>query len=184
VVVESVIGASPAAWRGLRRLTEERVVYSCHFYTPHEITHQRVLPQYLRRIPYPAGPQWQLGAWDHELGIGEIDRARLVLELRHAKDFAARFDVPMYVGEFGCVRWAPDGSALRYVEDCLDLFTAFGWNWCFHSFRTWSGWDAEIDSDDPDQNRRSDAAPVLRRLRLGFAAARNADELSVRGHRP
>jgi hypothetical protein len=179
VVVESVVGASPAAWRGLIPMADGRVVYSCHFYTPHEITHQGVLPQYSRHIPYPAGLQWQLGAWDHELGVSEINRSRLALELGPAQDFAARFGVPMYVGEFGCVRWAPAGSALRYVDDCLDLFTAYGWNWCFHSFRTWSGWDAEIDSEDPDQSRRSDVAPVLRRLRLGFAVARGPGGASI-----
>jgi hypothetical protein len=168
VVFESVIGASPAAWRGFSPLLDPHVVYSSHFYTPHEITHQRVLAQYPRHIPYPASAQWQLGAWDAELGVGAIDRNRLASELRPAHEFATHFDVPIYVGEFSCVRWAPGSSALRYVGDCVDLFRAFGWSWCFHSFRTWTGWDAEIASEDSEQQGRRDDAPVMRRLREAF----------------
>jgi hypothetical protein len=129
-----------------------------------------VLPQYARRIPYPAGLSWQLGGWDAELGVTAIDRARLALDLRFAQQFANRLGVPLYIGEFSCVRWAPEGSALRYIGDCLDLFEAAGWNWSFHSFRTWTGWDAEVDSENPEMLGRSVGAPVMLRLRESFAA--------------
>lgn len=174
VICESVLGAHPSALRGMVPLPDARVVYSVHFYTPHDITHQRVHSQWGRHIPYPAGPEWQLGAWDPALGVGVIDRTRLARELRFVRDFEARFAVPMYVGEFGCVRWAPDGSALRWIGDCVDLFDAARWSWTFHSFRTWTGWDAEIGSADPRDPVRRDDAPVMRRLRAALTAVEPA----------
>ncbi len=175
IVFESVAGGSAWGLRGLQPLDDPRVVYSLHFYTPHDITHQQVSAHWPRRIPYPAGVEWQLGGWDAELGIGPIDATRLAAELRFARAFQRLHARPMYVGEFGCVRWAPRGSALRWVTDCVNLFNSYGWSWSFHSFRTWPGWDAEIDSEDPQARRRTEDAPLMqllrRALRPGKAAA-------------
>ena len=80
-------------------------------------------------------------------------------------EFQTRHDVPIYVGEFSCVRWAPNASAQRWVADCLALFTKFSWSWTYHEFRGWPGWDAEIDSADPSASTRSIDAPVMHSLR-------------------
>jgi len=176
VVFEPVRGAQASALRGIAPLADPRVVYSIHFYTPHAITHQGVTPEWTRQIPYPASAQWQLGAWDSELGIGPIDRQRLKQELRLVRGFAERFRVPIYIGEFGCARWAPGGSTLRWVSDCVDLFNAEGWNWSFHSFRTWTGWDAEVDSEDPRHEARSADARVMRRLITAMAPGQQGSD--------
>jgi endoglucanase len=171
VVFEPVAGGNVLGLRGLQPLDDRSVVYSIHFYTPHEITHQQVSPAYPRRIPYPAGAEWQLGGWDPELGAGPINAQRLAAELRVGLEFQRLHGLPLYVGEFGCARWAPDGSALRWVRDCLSLFQAYGWSYSFHSFRTWPGWDPEIDSEDPQARARSTDAPLMQLLRQAFAQA-------------
>jgi endoglucanase len=165
IVFEPVGGGNALGLRGIRPFADRNVVYSIHFYTPHDITHQRVSPPWPRVIPYPAGAEWGLGRWDAELGAGRIDSARLERELRHVVEFQAHHNVPIYVGEFSCVRWAPNGSAQRWVADCLALFTKFSWSWTYHEFRGWPGWDAEIDSDDPAATTRSIDAPVMQSLR-------------------
>jgi len=170
VVCEPVLGAHPSALRDMPLLADPAVVYSPHFYTPHDITHQGVNAHWTQTVPYPAGAEWGLGGWDPALGPGRIDAQRLAAELQAARDFQARHRVPVYVGEFGCVRWAPDGSAVRWVSDCIDLFAASGWNWSYHAFRAWHGWDAEIDSEQPAPGPRDAEAPMVRRLRAGFAA--------------
>lgn len=170
IVFEPVAGGSALGLRGLQPLDDPRVVYSLHFYTPHTITHQQVSRTWPQRIPYPAGAEWQLGGWDPELGTGPIDAARLAAELRHARDFQRRHAKPLYVGEFGCVRWAPQGSALRWVRDSVNLFNSYGWSWSFHSFRTWPGWDAEIASEEPAARQRSTDAPVMQLLRHALVA--------------
>jgi hypothetical protein len=85
-------------------------------------------------------------------------------EMAHALAFATKHQVPIYVGEFSCVRWAPGRSAYAYIADCLEIFTACGWSWTYHEFRGWPGWDAEIDSPDPNVITRSPSAPIMRLL--------------------
>ncbi len=178
VVLEAVAGAHPSGLAGVVPLPVAGVVYSVHFYTPHDITHQGVSAAWPRRIPYPAGAAWGLGGWDTELGAGAIDAQRLRAELRGASGFARRHKQPMYVGEFGCVRWAPDGSAQRWVHDCLQVFADERWNWSFHSFRTWTGWDAEIASEARDWPLRSRRAPMMQQLQR--AMARRVPSLGAR----
>lgn len=168
IVFEPVAGGNTVGLQGFEPLPDANVVYSTHFYTPHDITHQHVSAHWTHSIPYPAGPEWGLGAWDRELGVGRIDRDRLVKELRVARDFQQRHRVPMYVGEFSCVRWAPGNSALRYVSDCLSIFQEFGWSWTYHSFREWPGWDAEIASTSREARTRSATAPVMQALKAAL----------------
>ena len=51
----------------------------------------------------------------------------------------------MYVGEFGVVRWAP--NAEKYIEDNIAVFDKYGWDWTFHGFRGFHGWDPEVVDD-------------------------------------
>ena len=37
----------------------------------------------------------------------------------------------MYVGEFGCARWAPNHSAYNWFRDCLEIFEEEGWHYAF-----------------------------------------------------
>jgi hypothetical protein len=172
IVFESVAGAGALGFKGLRPLADPQVVYSFHYYTPHEITHQHVADPWNQSIPYPAGPQWGLGRWDPELGVSTIDKSRLALEMREVVAFQRRYHLPIYVGEFSCVRWAPDGSATRFVADALDIFTAQKWSWTYHEFRGWPGWDAEIASQDRANTTRSVDAPTMALLRAHLAGTR------------
>ena len=164
IVFEPAPGANVLGLADLEPFDDPQIVYSIHFYTPHDITHQGVSAQWERRIPYPASTHWQLGGWDRELGRGAIDGQRLERELRVGRAFALRHGAVVQIGEFSCVRWAPDGSAARWVGDCLALFERYGWSWTYHEFRGWPGWDAEIASTDPDARSRSADAPVIRLL--------------------
>jgi len=168
IVFEPVAGGNVLGLLGMRPFADPEIVYSIHFYTPHDITHQGVGSEWNVRIPYPAGTEFGLGRWSPTLGVTRIDAHRLERELDVAREFQLRHDVPIYVGEFSCVRWAPEGSARRWVRDALALFERFGWSWTYHEFRGWPGWDAEIDSVDPTSTRRSDTAPVMASLRAAM----------------
>jgi len=164
IIYEGVAGGGSLGFRGLEPLQDPQVVYSIHFYTPHEITHQHVSAAWSRTIPYPAGAEWGLGKWDPEIGVSAWNRQRLEIELRDTISFQHRHKVPIYVGEFSCVRWAPNKSRERYVADCLAVFKKYGWSWSYHEFRGWPGWDAEIDSEDRVATKRSVDAPVMKML--------------------
>ena len=114
-------------------LPYKNVLYSAHFYKPEDITHQgvggtKVGEPYLGRK-------------------GDRDELRRFVEPLRA--FARRHNVPVYVGEFSCVRWAPGESAALWTRDVLELFESEGWSWTFHAFRGWHGWDHELGPTDP-----------------------------------
>jgi hypothetical protein len=168
IVFEPVGGGQALGFKDMEPLADSQIVYSFHYYVPHEITHQHVNATWPRTIPYPAGPEWGLGSWDPELGVTAIDKRRLELEMREAIAFQQRYHVPIYVGEFSCVRWAPQGSAVRFVADALEIFNKYGWSWSYHEFRAWPGWDAEIASEDPTATLRSGDAPMMKLLRANL----------------
>lgn len=117
------------AFRELKKpLPYDNILYSPHFYNPVEITHQGV-----GDISYGNSyPTWR---WD---------KARLSSEFEQVRTFARKHKLPIYVGEFGSVRNAPDGASYRWIKDVVELFEAEGWSWTFHSFRGWYGWDHEL----------------------------------------
>lgn len=139
LVFEPTPWALPENFYNLKPLPLKNVVYSFHLYAPHEITHQGI-QNYPLGVSYP-GHVWALGPrWD---------RARLNETTRYIREFSRRFKVPIYVGEFSCIRYAPGDSRYRYIEDALSIIENAAWSWTYHSYKEWDGWDPEIDSSDP-----------------------------------
>lgn len=62
--------------------------------------------------------------------------------------------MPIYIGEFSAIRWAPDDSACRYLRDAIEIFESHGWDWSYHAFREWQGWSVEHGED------RANAGPA------------------------
>ncbi len=146
LMVEPVPWALPGSFWQSQPLALPGVVYSFHLYAPHEFTHQG-LPGYAEARAYP-GAGW--------------DKARLAREMVEARKFASAHKVPMFVGEFSCVRWAPAGSCPRYLADAVALFEAEGWGWAYHCWRCYQGWDPEVPPQLP-QDQRSGFLPEHRR---------------------
>lgn len=161
VIVESAPDATPESFDNMRVLPFDNLVYSVHSYRPMEFTHQTVMREYATPQRYPDG---------------EINGkpASLILKesLDHVKRFTDKYDVPIYVGEFSAVRWAPDGSAARYVGDSIALFEQYGWSWSYHEFRSWSGWDPEMDSPVRDAVPRRNGTALMTALHAGLGAPR------------
>jgi hypothetical protein len=78
----------------------------------------------------------------------------------------------MYIGEFSAIRWAPEGSAERYLADLVSLFEERGWDWSYHAFREWQGWSAEHGEQRENTRPVPGVTGRQRVLREGFA--RNA----------
>ncbi|MCU0922099.1 MAG: glycoside hydrolase family 5 protein [Burkholderiaceae bacterium] len=112
VVLEGVAGGSTMGLLALGHSDDLALVYSLHFYTPHEITHQRVSPRWPRTLSYPNDdPRSLQGTWAYP---GPWNRERLRAELTAAAARGRKDQLPVYVGEFSCVRWAPGESAANY----------------------------------------------------------------------
>jgi hypothetical protein len=129
----------PNGWGGASALASFRplglsnIVYSFHFYQPMQFTHQGIHGN-PAGISYPgtiANAPWNKQA---------LERA-----MQPAIDFATRYRVHLYVGEFSAIRTAPGDSAARYLADVIDIFEKHGFDWSYHAYREWQGWSLEHD---------------------------------------
>ncbi|MBL8027758.1 MAG: cellulase family glycosylhydrolase [Fibrobacteres bacterium] len=114
------------------------VVYSMHHYLPHTLTHQGI-PQSIGNYP-PFGAVYP-GTID---GIN-WDTAQMRIALEPTRAFQLRYRVPIYVGEFSCIRWAAGNSALKWLTDAINLFEEYGWDWTYHSLHDYDGWSVEYN---------------------------------------
>jgi hypothetical protein len=97
------------------------------------------------------------------------DKAVLEQALSPAIEFQKRYNVHIYIGEFSAIRWAPGGSAARYLSDVIDILEAHGWDWSYHAFREWNGWSVEHGSD-PQDNKPASSRTDRQKLLLDWFA--------------
>lgn len=134
------------AFKALEKpLPYDNVLYSPHFYLPVEVTHQGI----------------KNGRSDEAYPTWRQDKADLSEYMEPVRTFASKYKLPIYVGEFSCVRHAPGDTAYRWTKDVVELFEAEGWSWTFHSFRGYHGWDQEL----PVNALKPESAAAARRLR-------------------
>lgn len=145
IIFEPGPGSLFSGFKNLSPLPDLHIIYSAHFYYPQDFTHQGVfniagtdLAEAKKKInlSYPSvidGVLW--------------NKQRLEQMLKDADEFQARWKVPVYVGEFSVIRWAPKDAALCWLKDVIDLFETRGWSWSYHAFREWNGWSLEHNEE-------------------------------------
>ena len=143
IIFEPGPGSLFSGFKGLTPLPDFHIIYSAHFYYPQDFTHQGVssiegtdLAKAMETInlSYPSvinGVLW--------------NKQKLEEMIRDADAFQARWKVPIYVGEFSVIRWAPKDAGVRWLQDVIDLFESRNWSWNYHAFREWQGWSLEND---------------------------------------
>jgi endoglucanase len=143
LVYEPGPGSLDRGFDGLVPLPDTHVIYSVHGYVPFEFTGQgldyvpgmdRTDVSKLLGVHYPGminGVYW--------------DKAQVEKWLAPAIAFQKKWNVPMYVGEFSVIRWAPKADAVQWLKDNTSIFESLGWSWCYHAFREFNGWSLEDD---------------------------------------
>lgn len=157
LIVESAPDATAASFANMKPLVLGNVVYSFHSYSPFLLTHQGVAKEAVRPMTYGNSPSMDVSRDDLYKILGTVTK------------FALTNKVPILVGEFSMVRYAPQGSAARYIDDSIEYFESSGWSWIYHDFRGWTGWDAEVDSQLASVTARRIDAPVIKSLRARMA---------------
>ena len=157
IIFEPGPGGTFAGFFDLEPLPDPKVIYSGHFYFPHMFTHQGIhnvkgteLTEAMTRVnvPYPLpvtelkGDLWELNF--HRLpDLVRFDKAAIAQITAPLVAFQKKYQVPVYLGEFSVVRWAPKADALRYLADLTEFAEAHQWSWSYHSFREFNGWSLE-----------------------------------------
>lgn len=120
------------------------LVLSFHWYEPREYTHQGE-----PRVPLPA-----------ENYSSVLLEARLI---------SARLGLPMYIGEFGTLRWSPDSNT--WLNRAIALFKAENWNWSVFLWRPKSdGWDYEVPITAEWMGARDPTTPAITAIKAGIIA--------------
>ncbi|WP_276741633.1 glycoside hydrolase family 5 protein [Victivallis vadensis] len=152
IIIEPAQWGSVAGLKTFMPVNVDNVIYSIHFYSPHEFTHQGIGKSRKTGIRYPGminGKEW--------------NKEAIRSSLLPAREFQLKYNVPIFVGEFSAIAWAP--GAAQYIEDCISIFEEFGWDWTYHAFREWSGWSVEHGGTFENQTKveNSDRKQVLRK---------------------
>ena len=167
IIVNSIGWASAEWFPALQPTGDPRTVYSLHAYDPDVYIIQ---DEGETTISYP----------DVVEDYGEVinfDRAWLEENYRPVREFAQQHNVPIYVGEFGLLRWVPDAAA--FLRDQTDLFEQYGWNYAVY---VWRGDEPDFDGfnlefgPDPENH-----APILDNPLLGVFRDRWAQNVDFPG---
>jgi aryl-phospho-beta-D-glucosidase BglC (GH1 family) len=155
ILVNSIGWAYPQPFDVLQPTGDPRTVYTVHFYDPHYYTHQKPGDH----VSYPGF---------HLPGKPEVswDKATLEAQLAPVRAFQQKHHVPIFVGEFGCARYAPGVEA--WLHDQMDLYERSGWSWAYWAFREWDVMNIERTADAADKVNHTDT-PLLRLFKTYFA---------------
>ncbi|MDD4540233.1 MAG: cellulase family glycosylhydrolase, partial [Lentisphaeria bacterium] len=133
------------SFRTFKPVNDSHIIYSPHFYSPHSFTHQGVGDRKVR-WSYPG---WIDGVyWDKE---------QLRLSMAEVINFQRQHNVPIFVGEFSAINWGK--GADKYLQDSIELYEEYGWDWTYHAFREWDAWSIEHDGYEFQKVRPSDDNP-------------------------
>ena len=162
-----MVVVEPAPWADVKSLQFmapfpfTNVLYSIHFYHPYLLTHQGIYGN-------PVGVAYPTAKWNKDW---------LSQRLQPARDWSAKYQMPLYVGEFSTARWTPGSTA--YLTDLVNLLEAEKWPWTYHAFRSSPAWDAEFPANVPTsvlasdwENRssyRDEKTPTMQLLRSEFS---------------
>ena len=154
-------------WRGfedLKPLPDDKVIYSFHFYQPGQFTHQGLSANQLQDAGLLAKAQSLGISYPGLIGGIYWDRAEMERQLKPVIDFQQKYRVPIFVGEFSVIAWAPPDSAAQYLRDFCDLAEKHGWSWTYHALYDYAGWSLMVEDGvlHPKKSDNSRRASVIK----------------------
>ncbi len=134
IVYQGTSYAGDSGFTNLKPLPEPRVIYEVHFYDPSSFTFQGLLPGFKRPVYFPGHKP------------GQWTKKNMVQALQPVVNFQNRYHVPIYIGEFSVIRWAPRKSAVAWLRDAISIFESHHWSWTYHAFGEFNGWSLKYGS--------------------------------------
>jgi len=144
------IAISPSPWglphgyKKFKYLAHKNIIYGAHMYMPHRYTHQGIRQYKDDVISYPgtvSGKEW--------------NKEQLIKAMADLRKFQVKYSVPVWIGEFSAIRWAP--GAEQYLIDLIDIFDQYNWSWTYFSLNGWHGWNPNYSNKrSSERNWKSD----------------------------
>lgn len=144
--------------KNLTFVDDDRIIYNFHCYAPIIFTHQRAPwePDYVayqRNVTYPFRTKEHMDYFEkmNDMWLPDnfevVDKEAMKVFLKAAYEFIEEHDVPLYCGEFGVINLADDDSAIRWLNDIIDIFNELGIGhavWSYRGFARITGKNNEV----------------------------------------
>ena len=159
IVLDSGLYATPWAFKYLKPIRDDKIIYSFHMAEPYNYTTRRINKG---RFSYPGVVAVEDGEGrrlEKNWNAGELERF-LEPVAAWQKRSQESLQTGIFVGEFGCSRSVP--GAATYLQTLISVFNKQRWHWAFYQFRadsTWTERDYEYGTKPPARatGMRSDA---------------------------
>lgn len=147
LVIEAGPGMQSIGFKYMNIIQDKNLIYSFHHYAPLTYTHQGIKKNLSTKgkLTYPG----QLKMFNRSLPA-HWNKQELKDSMEEAIKFQKKHGVRILVGEFGVLRWAPGRE--KWIKDSIEIFEQYGWDWCFHSYGGWNGWNPTFGSEDKGSN--------------------------------
>ena len=115
------------------KYNDSNVMYEFHFYKPFQFTHQGASWIPAMRNTHTVYPG-KFRDWDNSEKLG--DKMYIASEISRFTAFSRKHNVPLYLGEFGCIRAAyEDGkNGTGWVGDVIDICDENGISFNYHVY--------------------------------------------------
>ena len=147
IIIEGGFYATPYAFKILKPIDDENILYSAHTYEPFAYTNKSNKGKYKYNSPVPIG----------EEGYREIILNKKNIEklLQPILDFQKKYNISsnkIIISEFGIYRTNPD--AALHLKTLIEIFKQNKWHFAFYSFRedAWDGMDYELGTGKLKEN--------------------------------
>ncbi len=142
IVVEVGPGGLSWGFKDFPMLKGRPLIYSIHCYQPHAYSHQGIKnlkETDLAKAFLQINRKWP-GKFSDNKG-GYWNKQRIEQELEPVVAFQKKHNVPIFVGEFSVVKWAPDAD--KFLRDNIEIFEKNGWDWTYHAYKESHLWDLD-----------------------------------------
>lgn len=166
IVLEPIAYGGVPGFIGWQPFADDNIVYSLHQYDPFEYTHQF---QSTVEDPYIEYPYFS------DIEVAQIDADWFNDYFEPVITFQETYDVPIFVGEWGIIRWIPNGE--QFLDDQLAEFEQHGWSNAFYAWYdgVWdgSGFELQLGSERENRFEPDYANPVFAPILENWALNQN-----------
>jgi len=154
IVVESNLWGQIATFKKMKKFSDNKIIYSFHFYEPLLITHQLAewvsfykFNLYRRNVEYPGRPE-NVGNLKEEVKKKDDsfasflekqdiywDKSEIEKLIYEAVKFQKKYKVPVLCGEFGCIAKGSPQTRKNWTNDVIQIFKKYRISYTYWNYK-------------------------------------------------